>query len=99
MAESPKNRENDAKTPQETSVCQRCGGTGFIETSGTFSYGDPGYGDPEASKMPCPDCQSAKNTMPTNQDAPEKSDGCMLVVIGIVVLVGLIVSVIIGLLR
>ena len=101
MAETPVNHDDDTIASKDESVCKRCGGTGYIDNSSLLSYGDPGYGgDPECNKEPCPDCNYSQYSANLSNSAPKDTDaGCLLAFIGIVILVGVILSVIIWLVR
>jgi len=100
MAENPVNHDADGSIPNKEPVCERCGGTGYIDNSGLLSYGDPGYGDPDGNKEPCPDCNYSQYSANLSNSAPKDSDaGCLLVSIGIIILIGVIVSVIAWLAR
>ena len=101
MAETPVNHDDDTVASKDESVCKRCGGTGYIDNSSLLSYGDPGYGgDPECNKEPCPDCNYSQYSANLSNSAPKDTDaGCLLAFIGIVILVGVILSVIIWLVR
>ena len=101
MAENPVNHDADGSVPNKETVCERCGGTGYIDNSSLLSYGDPGYGgDPECNKQPCPDCNYSQYSSSLSNSAPKDTDaGCLLVSIGIIILIGVIVSVIVWLAR
>lgn len=98
MADKPENHD-DTTTPKEESECEQCGGSGYIDYSGLLSYGDPGYGDPDGNKEPCPKCNSAQYSLNHDSSASNDDAGCLLAIIGIVILVGVILSVIIWLAR
>ena len=98
----PDSLENHVSTPeaqQETPVCQRCGGTGYIETSGSLSYGDSGYGDPDGCKEPCPDCNNMAHSADGNSSPEKEGHGCMLVFFGALILIGVVISIIVWLAR
>ena len=99
MAETPVNHNGNSTSPIDSSSCEECGGSGYIDHSGSLSYGDPGYGDPDGNKEPCPKCNPTHNS--SNQGSSTSNDdaGCLLVIIGIVILVGVIISVVIWLAR
>ena len=101
MTENPVNHDADGSIPKKEPVCERCGGTGYIDNSSLLSYGDPGYGgDPECNKQPCPDCNYSQYSSSLSNSAPKDTDaGCLLVSIGIIILIGVIVSVIVWLAR
>ena len=101
MAETPVNHDDDTIASKDESVCKRCGGTGYIDNSSLLSYGDPGYGgDPECNKEPCPDCNYSQYFANLSNSTPKDNDAAwMLSCLGIVILVGVILSVIIWLAR
>jgi hypothetical protein len=101
MAETPVNHDDDTIASKDESVCKRCGGTGYIDNSRLLSYGDPGYGgDPECNKEPCPDCNYSQYSANLSNSTPKDNDAAwMLSCLGIVILVGVILSVIIWLAR
>lgn len=101
MAETPVNHDDDTVASKDESVCKRCGGTGYIDNSSLLSYGDPGYGgDPECNKEPCPDCNYSQYSANLSNSTPKDNDAAwMLSCLGIVILVGVILSVIIWLAR
>jgi hypothetical protein len=101
MAETPVNHDDDTIASKDESVCKRCGGTGYIDNSSLLSYGDPGYGgDPECNKEPCPDCNYSQYSANLSNSTPKDNDAAwMLSCLGIVILVGVILSVIIWLAR
>ena len=101
MAETPVNHDDDTIASKDESVCKRCGGTGYIDNSSLLSYGDPGYGgDPECNKEPCPDCNYSQYSANLSNSTPKDNDAAwMLSCLGIVILVGVILSVIIWIAR
>ena len=101
MAETPVNHDDDTIASKDESVCKRCGGTGYIDNSSLLSYGDPGYGgDPECNKEPCRDCNYSQYSANLSNSTPKDNDAAwMLSCLGIVILVGVILSVIIWLAR
>lgn len=58
-----------------------CGGTSYLDVSGTLSYGDPDYGNPDY-KPPCPRCGDSSST-------EDSCDGCLLFCIAIWLFLGL----------
>ena len=62
MAETPVNHNGNSTSPNDSSSCEECGGSGYVDHSGSLSYGDPGYGDPDGNKEPCPKCNSTHNS-------------------------------------
>ena len=49
MAETPVNHNGNSTSPIDSSSCEECGGSGYVDHSGSLSYGDPGYGDPDGN--------------------------------------------------
>ena len=99
MAESPVNLNDNSTSSNDTPSCEECGGSGYVDHSGSLSYGDPGYGDPDGNKEPCPKCNPTHNSSNQGSSTSNHDAGCLLVIIGIVILVGVIISVVIWLAR
>ena len=102
MVESPVNLNDSSTSSNDTPSCEECGGSGYVDHSGSLSYGDPGYGDPDGNKEPCPKCNSSHsyaNYANDGNSAISDEAGCFLIIVGIIIFIGVIISVVMWLTR